>query len=378
MKKILTILTLSLFLFILSSCETSVPNGLEPLVAYEGCETPTLEGGWVCVWGDEFNGDVLDLNKWNIEENGFGGGNNELQYYRKENIEVKDGLLNIIAKKEYYLGKSYTSARINSKYKGDFTYGRVVIAAEVPNARGAWSALWMLPTMNEYGIWPNSGEIDIMEHVGYDPHEIHSSTHTTKFNHLNERGALTFSKTLYEATTDLNIYEMIWGPGRIQMFVNSQKIGEFNYAPAFNQEVLYDDVFPFDLDFHLILNLAIGGNWGGLYGIDDNAFPYAMQVDYVRVYQLDYASIDQETPTAPTNIQQASVLPKTLFWKPSDDDYGIEYYNVYVNGEFFKSTRLYQMNFYEVINVSSAVIEIEAVDFVGRVSPKSEPFTLII
>ena len=377
MKKMI-LLTMSIIIsVVLAACEDGPPNGIEPLVAYDGCDVKRIDSDYVCVWADEFDGDTLDLTKWNIEVNGFGGGNNEAQYYKEDNIFVRDGLLEIEARKEYYSGKSYTSGRINSKYKGEFTYGKVEFAAKVPEGNGTWSAVWMLPTMNTYGTWPHSGEIDILEHVGYDPNKVFSSTHTTKYNHLNPAGALTFSKTLYEATDSFNIYTMEWLPGKLVMHVNDMKIGEFNYTPAFNQDVPFDDVFPFDQVFHLIINLAIGGIWGGVDGIDDSIFPTSMYVDYVRVYQKDVASIDNNAPSTPDNIRQMTSLAKSIFWDPAEDDVMVEKYAVYVDGAFHRYTNMNQMTFVSLFP-GQYEITIEAIDFAGRVSNKSEPFMVTI
>ncbi len=376
MKKItLFLMTLTLPLFLIA-CEEGHPNGLLPLEAYENCDVPEIDGNYVCVWADEFNGDTLDLDKWNIEYNGFGGGNQELQFYKGDNIFVRDGKLEIEARKEYYSQKNYTSGRINSKYKGEFTYGKIEFAAKVPTGNGTWSAVWMLPTMNTYGTWPHSGEIDILEHVGYDPNKVFASTHTTKYNHMDNE-ALTFSKTLYEATETFNVYTLEWMPGTMIMHVNDERIGEFNYTPAFNQDVPYDDVYPFDQVFHLIINLAIGGIWGGIEGIDDSIFPTSMYVDYIRWYQKDVAEIDAEAPTAPTNIRQMTQLAKSIFWTPSNDDVMVEKYAVYVDGAFYQYTNLNQMTF-KTLFPGTYEITIEAIDFTGRVSPLSDPLTVTI
>ena len=384
MKKTIILSLILISSFVLASCESNnPPNGLKRLTPYEGCEVTHLDG-YVCVWADEFNGDTLDTSKWNVEVNGFGGGNNELQFYREENITVSDGHLLITARQEYFGGKNYTSGRINSKYKGEFTYGKAVIAAQVPAGKGTWSAAWMLPTMNTYGGWPHSGEIDIMEHVGYDNNRVFASTHTTKFNHQNTNGALTFPKTLFEATTQLNIYELVWSPGKMLVTVNGDRIGEFNYTPAFNQDVPYDDVYPFDQAFHFILNVAIGGDWGGVQGVDDSIFPATMIVDYVRFYQLDYAELDRENPSTPQDIRKMTQLNQGIFWKSSNDDTGVEKYAVYVDGTFFDYTNLNQYTFINRIPFKVLMpgktydIQVRAIDFTGRESGLSEVFELTL
>ena len=377
MKKQLIVIIILILSFLITSCGNSLPNNLEPLKAYENCEIKTLSEDYVCVWADEFNGSELDMTKWNIEVNGYGGGNQELQYYKEDNIFVRDGKLEIEGRKEYFSGKSYTSGRINSKYKGDFRYGRVEFSAKVPTGNGTWSAVWLLPTMNSYGGWPNSGEIDILEHVGYDPNRVFSSTHTKKFNHLGDKGSLTFSKTLYEATTDFNNYVFEWEPGNMKMYVNESKIGEFNYVPAYNQDVEYKDVYPFDQMFHIIINLAIGGVWGGVQGINDEIFPTSMYVDYVRVYQKNIANIDKTAPSKPEKIRKMTSLSRSIFWNPSEDDVMVEKYAVYVDGDFYRYTNLNQIRFNSLFP-GEYEITIEAIDFTGRVSSKSDKFILLI
>src|SRR3989442_3945191 len=129
--------------------------------------------GWELVWSDEFDGRTLDASKWEFEVNARGGGNNELQYYVTNNARVKNGLLFIEARKEHYTGpagtRDYTSSRLRTRLKGDWKYGRFDIRAKLPRGRGMWPAIWLLPTDEAYGGWPNSGEIDIMELIGHEP-----------------------------------------------------------------------------------------------------------------------------------------------------------------------------------------------------------------
>lgn len=378
MKKLFILI---LLLFVMVGCEStptepieteipSVPNGLLPLSATSDCAVPSLEGGWVCIWADEFDGDAVDETKWTFEEGGFGGGNQEVQYYSRNNAEIVDSKLVITAHKESIGGKLYTSARLNTKYKGSFKYVRIVVSAKMPTGRGTWPAIWMMPLMNVYGGWPRSGEIDIMEYVGYDVNRIHSTIHTEKFNH-NLGTQLGYSRLYQDVETTFKDYEMIWTPGSIQTFVDGDKLGEFAYVPHFNQDVPYHHAFPFDQEFFLILNLAIGGTWGGAQGIDTEMFPTAMEVDYVRVYKQDYALTDKEAPTQPTNIQLAQ-LKNTIFWNKSNDDYGVEKYAIYLDGAFHKYASLNQMIFTGLTVGNSYQVQIQAVDFVGRVSEMSE------
>ncbi|MEF3693281.1 MAG: family 16 glycosylhydrolase [Acholeplasmataceae bacterium] len=371
MKKLLILI---LILFIAVGCKPTEDPILEPLVPYEGCEESTLEGGWVCTWADEFDGEEVDETKWNYEVNGYGGGNNELQYYTKENASIVDGKLVITAIKESYLGKDYTSSRLNSKYKGDFTYGRLIVSAKLPSGVGTWPAIWMMPTMSLYGGWPKSGEIDIMEYVGRDPNNVFSTIHTEKFNH--QLGTqIGYNTTVSNAETEFHTYEMIWNPGEIMTYVDGELLGTFKYSAAFNQEVAYNAAFPFDQDFYLILNLAMGGNLGG--AVDPNFTETTFEIDYVRVYKYDYATIDEETPSNIEKLQIAQ-LRNTVFWNPSTDDYGVEKYAIYVDGELYDYANLNQYTFSRLTAGKSYQIQVQAIDFVGNVSEMSSILSLTI
>jgi len=348
---------------------SGVPNGLEPLEAVSDCDNPTLEGGWVCVWADEFNGDAVDETKWNFEVNGDGGGNQELQYYRRENATVSGGYLNITAKLESYLGKLYTSARLNTKYKGTFEYVRIDFRAKMPSGRGTWPAIWMMPLMNAYGGWPDSGEIDILEYVGYNPDVLYTTLHTEVFNgRLGTQ--LGYSKTIEAAETAYHDFSFIWSPGQIKTYVDDAKIAEFNYAPYFTRDYAYYQVFPFDSPFFLIVNLAVGGTWGGAEGVDPDIFPTTLSVDYIRVYRLDYATFDTENPSTPVDLEPAN-LANTIFWDAATDDYGVEKYAIYVDGVFRAYSSLNQYTLTGLDDGTTYNIQVQAVDFVGRTSGKS-------
>lgn len=236
--------------------------------------------GYTLVWNDEFNKANIDLSKWEHEVNGDGGGNNELQFYTAlpTNSFIQDGKLVIKAIQENYQNRNFTSARLRSKYKGDWLYGRIEAYAKIPTGKGTWPAIWMLPTDWEYGGWPQSGEIDIMEHVGYDPNVVHGSIHTLAYNHT--IGTQKTAKlTIPTATTAFHKYAIEWFEDRIDFYIDNTKYFTFNNE---NKGWQY---WPFDKRFHLILNLAVGGNWGGAQGIDPAAFPAQMEIDYVRVYK---------------------------------------------------------------------------------------------
>lgn len=234
------------------------------------------------VWSDEFNYTGLpDSAKWGYDTGGHGWGNNEKQYYTQkklENASVKNGVLNITAIKENIGEASYTSARLLSKNKGDWKYGRFEIRAKMPEGRGLWPAIWMLPTEWKYGDWPVSGEIDIMEHVGYLPDSIFGTVHTGAYNHSigTQKGAKVFRSDLSDA---FHVYTLDWNENEIKIFIDKELY--FTYT---NEKKTFRE-WPFDQRFHLLLNVAVGGDWGGKMGIDDTVFPQAMDIDYVRVYQ---------------------------------------------------------------------------------------------
>lgn len=236
--------------------------------------------GYTLVWNDEFDKTNIDLAKWEYEVNGDGGGNNELQFYTAfpRNSYIENGHLVIKAINENYQNRYFTSARIRSKNKGDWLYGRIEVSAKVPTGKGTWPAIWMLPTDWEYGDWPSSGEIDIMEHVGYDPNVIHGSIHTKAYNHTIGTQK-TAQLTIPTATTEFHKYAIEWFEDHIDFYIDSIKYFRFN-----NENKGWE-YWPFDKRFHIILNLAVGGNWGGAQGIDPSAFPAQMEVDYVRVYK---------------------------------------------------------------------------------------------
>ncbi len=239
------------------------------------------------VWSDEFNyAGMPDTAKWSYDigdgcPNVCGWGNNELQYYhakRLQNARVENGHLVIEARREKAGTKEYSSARMVSRHKGDWTYGRVVVRAKLPKGLGTWPAIWMLPTDWAYGNWPASGEIDIMEFVGYMPDSVFGSIHTKRFNHSI---GTQVTKGLYSNTlsSDFHEFAIEWDAEKIDFFFDGQKYQTFENRHEDSE------AWPFDRRFHLILNLAVGGNWGGKMGVDTTIWPQKMLVDYVRVYQ---------------------------------------------------------------------------------------------
>ena len=245
-------------------------------------QLPSIAQKQKLVWSDEFNYKGLpDPSKWGYDTGNSGFGNRELEYYTKsrlENARVENGKLIIEIRKEPYGTASYTSARLVTKHKGDWKYGKVEVRAKLPKGKGMWPAIWMLSTDDKYGHWPHSGEIDIMENVGYIPDTVYGSIHTGAFNHV-----IGTQKTkgyqLKDAAEQFHIYAIEWDANKVRFLIDGHTYQEFD------NDQQGPEHWPFDQPFHLILNCAVGGNWGGKYGVDDSIFPQKMEVDWVRVYQ---------------------------------------------------------------------------------------------
>ncbi len=210
-------------------------------------------------------------------------GNKEKQFYTKariENANIQDGILNVTAQREAWEDNDYTSARIISRGLGDFTYGRFEIRAKLPSARGTWAAIWMMPSDWKFsdGGWPDIGEIDIMEHVDHDPGVIHASAHSRDYQW--QKGT---QKTgiieIPTVTEEFHTYTLEWSKEGLAAYVDDQLY--FEYL----NEGLGDEKWPYNKPFYLILNVAVGGEWGSVEGVDEKGFPQTMEVDYVRVYK---------------------------------------------------------------------------------------------
>jgi beta-glucanase (GH16 family) len=244
----------------------------------------TAPAGWQLVWHDEFDRDgAVDTSKWDYDVGGAGWGNHELQFYTKERMEnarVENGHLIIEARREKWEGNAYTSARLVTKGRADWTYCRVETRARLPLGVGTWPAIWMLPTDWNLGNggWPDNGEIDIMEHVGYDPGRIHASTHSQahQWRNKNQRTAI---RDVPDAGTAFHTYTMEWDAEEIRMYIDDRQ-----YFSSRKDGGDWKS-WPFYRPFHVVLNLAVGGDWGGVKGVDETIWPRRMEVDYVRVYQ---------------------------------------------------------------------------------------------
>jgi beta-glucanase (GH16 family) len=225
-------------------------------------------------WSDEFdtNGSP-DSSKWGYDlGNGNGWGNSELEYYtnRQQNAVVKDGYLKIIALRENYSGSPFTSTRLISKDKFEFTYGKVEVRAKLPSGVGTWPAIWMLGGDFATNPWPACGEIDIMEQRGSELNKIYATLHYPGHSGANGDGG---TKIISNAATQFHIYSLDWNASTIQISVDSQLIHSVpNYTGI-----------PFNHDFFFIMNVAMGGNFGG--SVDGAFTSDSLVVDYIRVYK---------------------------------------------------------------------------------------------
>ncbi len=251
------------------------------LVACAGLPPAQYEG-YVLDWQDEFNGRTINKDYWRHAVGGGGYGNNELQYYTnaETNARVEKGLLILEARRERKAGWPYTSAKLQTLGRKSMLYGRVEVRAKLPRGVGSWPAIWMLPEDGSgYGVgWPDSGEIDLMEHVGYDQGTVHFTVHTAAYNHKigTQRGA---SLRMPDASEAFHTYAMEWTPQYIRWSVDGTTVFQFD-NPCTGWQA-----WPFDKPFYLILNIACGGDWGGREGIDNDSLPWRMEVDWVRVYR---------------------------------------------------------------------------------------------
>lgn len=244
--------------------------------------------GWKLVWHDEFDEPEVSPLRWEFEVNGKGGGNNELQYYtaRKENCFIDNGMLVIQALKETYTGpdgtRQYTSARLRTRHRGDWLYGRFEIRAKLPYGKGIWPAIWMMPTDERYGGWPSSGEIDIMELLGHEPNKVYGTLHFGGPWSNHQQSGASYRLPSGTFAEDFHVFALEWDTTTIRWYVDdklystkTQDVWDTYAAPG---------PAPFDQRFYLILNVAVGGNWPGNPDAT-TVFPQRMWVDYVRVFQ---------------------------------------------------------------------------------------------
>lgn len=247
----------------------------------DGYETPTSYTGYSVAWQDEFSGSSLDLSSWGFDVGGGGWGNNELQYYtnnRPDNVYLTDGKLVIQAKKEAFSGREYTSTRLLTKGKKEFTFGRIDIRAKLPVGKGIWPALWMLGKKIDQTNWPACGEIDIMELVGKEPNNVYGTMHWAATN--GSRVLDTKKHTLPSGTyaDKFHVFSIVWEADKIEIFMD-----DISYS-KFDKSKVGGAAYPFNEPFFLIFNVAVGGDWPGSPDAS-TTFPQQMVVDYVRVFK---------------------------------------------------------------------------------------------
>lgn len=230
--------------------------------------------GYSLVWNDEFNGSSLGSD-WTYEVQNAGWVNNELQNYVQEDqvAEVSDGTLKIHLVND---GGTIKSARLYAKKATGWKYGYIEARLKLPVGKGTWPAFWMMPV--NFTAWPDDGEIDIMEEVGYNPNVVVSTIHCNKYNNTGT-SVETASQSVPTAQSEFHTYGLEWTSSYMTFYVDGEKL------LTYENDGTGIDAWPFDHPFYVILNLAWGGSWGGLQGVDESALPATMEVDYVRVFQ---------------------------------------------------------------------------------------------
>jgi beta-glucanase (GH16 family) len=338
----------------------------------EECNGVEIIDGWIPTWCEEFKyiGGV-NPSKWRHQIGGGGFGNNELQYYtnRPENAYVDGDKLIITAIKEEYNYHGYTSSKIWTQNIKNWKYGKFEVRAKVPAGIGTWPAFWMMPKNSVYGTWPKSGEIDILEHSALALNKAIGSIHTEKYNH--QLGTqISFSKTDLTLTSEFHTYSVVWNEYSIAWYLDGLEYGKTIVNPNQNTDVETYAAWPFDQEFYLILNLAMGGSMGGT--VSPSFISDTFEIDYVRVYQKDYGYNDLESPSDINNLQAVKAVNQTayLIWTRSTDNQEVKLYHVYLNDQFFKSVSLNTLFLKNLTPGAEYKVEIEAEDYAGNRSAR--------
>ena len=320
------------------------------------------------VYSDEFEGGDgdIDHNRWTREVHEAGWTNEEAQSYtdRIDNSYLEDGKLVIKAMKESYGNGQYTSARLISKES--FLYGKFDIVAKLPTGEGTWPAIWMMPSDNLYGEWPKSGEIDIMENVGKEPEWIHGSLHSEKYNFRNGN-QVTKKVSIPTNYSEYHTYSVIWTPEYIEFLVDEVPYLKHSYDEV--AEPSRWEAYPYDKHYNILLNLAIGGNWGG--EIDDSIIPAYFYIDSIKVYDLNFNKFDKTVPSKVKGLKFDG-SENVLSWDYCYDNVSVKEYQVSLNN----GENLITQNNYLVLNnidlIGATSASIVATDYSNNQSDSSK------
>jgi len=267
---------ISIFILVFSilSCSKETDNVLDLNI--------DIVGEYKLVWSDEFEGNDINRDNWSFEIWEAGNVNSEWQKYVEstDNYKVENGNLYITATKTGDNNSGgYSSTRLTSQSKKEYKYGRIEFRAKMPSGKGTWPALWMLGANHDQVGWPDCGEIDILEYVGYLPNRTHNNIHTRDDFGVTNNGSNNFVSTAEE---DFHIYGITWTNNKIDFYLDDRTNITNTYSPTNRTS----QNWPFAQNFYFIMNFAVGGTWGGQDGVDPSIWPQTMVVDYVRVYQL--------------------------------------------------------------------------------------------
>ena len=319
------------------------------------------------IYSDEFEGSGdIDNSRWTREVHEAGWTNEEAQSYtdRIENSYLEDGKLVIKAIKETYGKGQYTSARLISKES--FLYGKFDIVAKLPTGKGTWPAIWMMPSDNLYGEWPKSGEIDIMENVGKDPEWIHGSLHSEKYNFRNGN-QVTKKVSIPTNYSEYHTYSVIWTPEYIEFLVDEVPYQKHSYDEV--AEPSRWEAYPYDKPYNILLNLAIGGNWGG--EIDDSIIPAYFYIDSIKVYDLNFNKFDKTVPDKVKGLKFDG-SKNVLNWDYCHDNVSVKEYQISLNNgeDLITQNNYLALNSIDLIGATSA--SVTATDYSNNQSDSSK------
>ncbi len=327
----------------------------------------TLPLPWEVKWFEDFNEDgAPSTAQWNYQTGGGGWGNNEVQFYTNgQNVWIEEGNLIIEARREQMGNNPFTSTRMNTSGKVDMLYGRLEVRARLPRTGGTWPAIWMMPTASTYGGWPNSGEIDIMEHTGNNYGHVFGTIHTGAYNHI--QGTQQGGGIDIENVTDVfHTYTLEWYPDYMDWYIDDEHIFHF----ANNYETPAE--WPFNRPFHLIMNIAIGGNLGGTINYSGE-WPQQLVVDYIKMYDFKLHENDTVAPEQVTNL---TLLPKwntaDVSWHMARDNAGVDLYRVFLDGELAGTTRGVTWSFQNLEPLTQYTLGIQTIDLAGNESEIEE------